>query len=382
MTNTEDLLTQALHGRAERAAYQPTPVAEVAARARVIRRRQRRNNLVVAVAAVVAVTVPTALLVGQDTTGRTDPAVPSPSVSIPPEAEDTFIAGVEQGPPPAIDYVQRETYVSGDERTMLLLSDVLTATPYRGGYLVVWNYGHVNLKMTFLDENLDEVWTRCGGAIVVSPDRQLTGYVSGTCGADTMTLTVGPTDAALGDERSVPGVLSVLGILDDGRVVYATSSGLLMGDLAGTPESLPFALRVTDLDEANQVVGVYESVRPPITMLAADLTTGDVRWRQSDSGWTLGRFSPGGSWVTSASTKARGVWHYAFLDGATGALAAEIDLPEDVFVEDIAWEDDSHLLMAVSEGHALTILRVSVDGEITRATGVEMGGSNYFAVTP
>ena len=44
MTSTEDQLRSSLHARAERAAYEPTAVADVAARARVIRRRRNRHR--------------------------------------------------------------------------------------------------------------------------------------------------------------------------------------------------------------------------------------------------------------------------------------------------------------------------------------------------
>ena len=51
-----------------------------------------------------------------------------------------------------------------------------------------------------------------------------------------------------------------------------------------------------------------------------------------------------------------------FLDAATGAYVSDFELPPDVRIDDMAWEDDQHVLVSVSEGQARAILRVDLDG--------------------
>ena len=79
MTNTEDQLRGSLHARAERAAYEPTAVADVAPRARVIRRRRNRTAVLAAAAAVVALAVPAIVVLGGDDARNTRRAEPGPT---------------------------------------------------------------------------------------------------------------------------------------------------------------------------------------------------------------------------------------------------------------------------------------------------------------
>ena len=181
MTNTEDQLRGSLHARAERAAYEPTAVADVAARARVIRRRRNRTAVLAAAATVVALAVPAIVVLGGDDARNTQPAEPGPTTDLT-AADADYLAGLEQGPSPTIGYLDGSDYVSGTGRTTIPVRQAATITPYQGGYLVLSELDHsAKARLTRLDGNLDPLWSRCGGGIVVSRDRAQTAYLSGSC---------------------------------------------------------------------------------------------------------------------------------------------------------------------------------------------------------
>ena len=76
--------------------------------------------------------------------------------------------------------------------------------------------------------------------------------------------------------------------------------------------------------------------------------------------------APTGSTCWRLRTTGRAIRN-GVLDAATGAYVSDFELPPDVGIDDLAWEDDQHLLVSVHEGQARAILRVDLDGRITRA---------------
>jgi len=93
-------------------------VADVAARARVIRRRRNRTAVLAAAAAVVALAVPAIVVLGGDDARNTQPAEPGPTTDLK-AADADYLAGLEQGPPPTIGYLDGSDYVSGTGRTTI-----------------------------------------------------------------------------------------------------------------------------------------------------------------------------------------------------------------------------------------------------------------------
>ena len=258
-----------------------------------------------------------------------------------------------------------------------------TITPYQGGYLVLSEQDHSDkARLTRLDGNLDPLWSRCGGGIVVSRDRAQTAYLSGSCDTRRYTLSVGPTNGV--DEQSAGPAVSVMGILDDDRVVYAAEAradfGMLVSDLAGAPEPVTPPGGPVDLDEAHELVAGVEDMESPLTALAWRLATGEVTWRGAQGAgttWIPSRFSPDGLHLLAAADDGTGMRN-GFLDAATGAYVSDFELPPDVRMHDAAWEDDQHVLVSVSEGLARAILRVDLDGRITRAAdGTERSPYNF-----
>ena len=122
MTSTEDLLRSSLHARADRAAYEPTPVADVAARARVIRRRRHAHRAPRGGGRGGRSRRPRRRRArrrrrAQHPAGRAARADDGPG-----RRGADYLAGLEQGAPPAIGYLDGSDYVSGTKRTTLPLS--------------------------------------------------------------------------------------------------------------------------------------------------------------------------------------------------------------------------------------------------------------------
>ncbi len=108
-----------------------------------------------------------------------------------------------------------------------------------------------------------------------------------------------------------------------------------------------------------------------------DASAGTVRW--SAPGWGLLAFSPDGSKVI-AGRSGDPLLLGAF-DSSTGERLHELAMPAGLLPWQVAWEDDEHLLMAVSQGQREAILRVTLDGTLVRATDLapydEDGGRRY-----
>ena len=271
-------------------------------------------------------------MLGGDDARNTQPAEPGPTTDLN-AADADYLAGLEQGPPPTIGYLDGSDYVSGTGRTTIPVRQAATITPYQGGYLVLSEQDHsAKSRLTRLDGNLDTVWSRCGGGIVVSRDRAQTAYLSGSCDTRRYTLSVGPTNGV--DEQSAGPAVSVMGILDDGRVVYAAEVradyALLVSDLAGAPEPVTPPGVPVDLDEADELVAGVEA-----RGLAADRAGLASRDRRGHGGAARRAPAPRGSRAGSAPTVSI-CWRRrttgralrnGFLDAATGAYVSDFELP-------------------------------------------------------
>ncbi len=135
---TEDLLREALRERADRTAYEPTPLARVATAAHAIRRRRRTAGVLIAAAAIVAITVPMAVVASRSDPdsapvrpGPTEPVLPSDGAPRPPVKEG-------DSAPPRIAYAVDGEIINPDGGRFTPPGElgISTFTPYDGGYLV------------------------------------------------------------------------------------------------------------------------------------------------------------------------------------------------------------------------------------------------------
>ncbi|KQW49163.1 hypothetical protein ASC77_10745 [Nocardioides sp. Root1257] len=365
MTGPEDLLTRTLHERVDHRTVPATPMSDVVSAAGRIRRRHRVRYAAVATVVVAVLATPFVIDAARQvrsSTGPVDRPGPTP-------APHFRLADVALGTAPSVPWLDGNVYVAADgTRTRLPIRNVLTATPYRGGFLVVGGNGP---RLTLLDSQLDEVWQRCGQPrLVVDHDRTRTAYAAGDCRSTRTTLTLGPTDG-VGEEQTETMPLALadpVGILG-GRVV--TSSPVeeqpKLVDFDGTPTPIGTLAYASAVDEhgglvAGQLAG---GARAQATGVVLDVTSGAEKWRAP--GWQLLSFSPDGSLVVGASTSVdQGGW--AVFDSATGKRLHEFALPVGLKFSGIAWEDDDHLLLAAFQDRTEAILRTTLDGAVQLAS--------------
>ncbi|GAA2119544.1 hypothetical protein [Nocardioides bigeumensis] len=184
----------------------------------------------------------------------------------------------------------------------------------------------------------------------------------------------GRVDVRLGALSQQVDPSSVLAGMAHRHVVLNADDGVWVTDLRSPP------WRLTGLREATAVsrTGLVSAVADAGGGAVVDLE-GRVQWTSPD--WLPGPISPDGRRVIAAgATRARLV--HAFLDARTGRLVREVHWGDSVpRVIDERWEDARHLLMVAADLGRTAILRVDLDGEVTRATGparVDVAGFSLY----
>lgn len=387
----EQLLTASLHARADHAAYTPTPVGDVVATARGIQRRQRRRTAALAVAAVVvAISVPTAVVLGtqgERAHGPTGPAT-SPSTT-----STTPLSSIRRGPAPRIAYVDGHDYVSPDGTRSPLPVDypISAITPYHGGFLIADNAeleGTVGLHL--FDNVGREVGSWCtSGSPVLSADQLDTAFTTFPCsklhGQVSSVIRVG-VSTGMGDGESTQDTgmpIRLVGMLGE-RVVFTGmfGAGAWVTDLVNPPRVIHELTTVADADSASGLVAGQSRDSDSQDGAVLDPDTGRVV--ATMPGWVLGTFSPDGRYVTATQLR-RSTVPAAIFEVSTGRMVANefggaAGSPNPTSV---AWEDPAHLLVTVDSGGGHAILRLGVDGTMERATDVLPGSEQLvLAVRP
>lgn len=398
--SAEDQLHRVL---SDRAAEVPDSIELGAVRARVGRvRRRRRTAFAVAAAAVVAaVVVPTAIALQRP--AATGPVAPTPSVSPSPTPSTPVptpwqvqqlhpskaFAMLPAGASPKLAYVYggHTLAVPGQEPVALPapMDGVTGLTPLGGGWLVASAIGadgrssgmstQAEGAVNRLDSDLQPVWIRYGAhqfaagdgvtAYFAQPDRAETAgalQLVGDDGTDLASWTIPFAKAA------VP-----VGITSDRQVVYnlMSDAGSILGAWVTRPhqpaERLPmsFATAVSRNLVAGQLRNGCQVVQ--------DLGTSSKLWHTC-GGYRIAAFSPDGHYVAAWHTATGGEFESVFIfDAHTGARVTDstVDAPSDFHglpSGDVAWEDDSHLLIAFIAGGDWATLRLALDGHLERAT--------------
>ena len=388
----EQLLTASLRARADHAAYTPTALGDIAITARGIQRRQRRRNAALAVAAViVAISVPTAVVLG--TGGEQTNRPPGPTTSTTPSATPgSSLADLRRGPSPRIAYVDGNDYVSPDGTRSPLPVDypISAITPYHGGFLIADDAeleGTVGLHL--FDNVGHEVDSWCtSGSPVLSADQLNTAFTTFPCsklhGQVSSVIRVG-ISTGMGDGESTQDTgmpIRLVGMLGE-RVVFTGmfGAGAWVTDLVSPPAVIPVLTSVADADSASGLVAGQSRDSDGRDGAIVDPDTGEVV--ATMPGWQLGSFSPDGSLVLGSNPDT-GV--QVVLDAATGDRVATLGPDTGLEVTSAPiWEDDTHVLLAVTASGQQAIVRADLDGHLERATPVTSVGDApryVFAVRP
>jgi DNA-directed RNA polymerase specialized sigma24 family protein len=385
MTATEERLRQSLRARADRAAFEPTPVLEVARRARELRRRRRGQVLVAATAAAAALAVPAGLLLVPDDVDRT-PSPAGPTVTI------GSLSDLPTGAPPTADYLLDRTYVFADGRRVELDVDpgsVLDAVPSPGGVLVTTPSPASSpagiAAQRWFGPGGRALSSGCGGEqLALSGNGELAAYVHLEGGCDSWTqqptLAWGPTAGAEADrvdivtpngERVEPVGVSV------DRVLYNVSdpTGGEQPRRVYTTEELGPPVEVRGITRA----AAWDPVSDRVAGCPADGPCVVVTEGDGAVGLTLDpheeplSFSPDGRYLATATGQGERSTTVTIRDSRTGDVVVALAGDDASFQGDassVAWEDVDHLLVARVDADGEALVRLGVDGSTALATPV------------
>ncbi len=145
---------------------------------------------------------------------------------------------------------------------------------------------------------------------------------------------------------------------DGERAMYSTEHGIV--------DRIPGFLSATGISVDGTVAGVV-SLTDVGSCSAVKTLEGRQLWKTCD--YTLGRFSPDGSYVIGKPAYLDGIGDglVAVLDARTGAPLAEFDTADNAFINNTVWETNETLLTTLyDEGWAL--MRLSVDAEFSSSS--------------
>jgi len=388
----EDLLTRTLHEVVETTEYPTTSMATVAARSRRVGHGRRRTTALVAAAAAVLIVGGSAVVwLDHDSASN-----PGPSGRLNPAGS---LPDIPRGDAPQDAFLEGDTFVTaaGDRITSPAFRTASTATEVGDGVLVAGPvksgkpYAAISLVSggstspigcgtpSFALGDDDPTYWLSEGCRLVGPGRLVHGTTSTDTAIGTILDPIRVTSAGLVaninalSKRPIPHV-------DSGR------SGPFVTDAGGASHRIPHLNGVTAASPSGDLATGVTSFG---TSVVVESSTGSVQWRAAP-GCFLGHFSASGRYVVGLQKVGQqtaegvgdvvGIW-----DATTGRQVVRAVLPNLSIVSNAAWEGDGSVLVVAEDRHQQqAIVRVTLDGSITRATSVAASGEGTFrlAATP
>jgi RNA polymerase sigma factor (sigma-70 family) len=385
-TTAEDLLTRTLTQVVETTEYPTTSTATVAARSRALVHARRRATARVVAAAAVLVT-------GGWVVVRMEHEHATTASQTGHHAPAGSLLDLPQGEAPGVAFLDGDAFVtaSGKRVTAPAFRTATTVTTFGDGVLVA---GRTTTQRPFAAISLvsggstrrlgcgtpsfavgsgDPAYWLSEGCRFVGPGRLFHGTTITPTTKGVIYSPVGSTS------RGVVAVGTV--VLRQG----AGSNGPVLIAPDGSRSRIPHDTSVAAVSPSGALVAGSNSLGDGVV---TELSTGAVQWRTR--GATLGHFSPSGRYIMAIQNlgvqTVQGVGDVVTVrDAATGHLVRSTVLPDLSIVGSPAWEgDDSVLVVAEDRHQQQAIVRVGLDGSITRATPVAPQGRGTYrlAATP
>jgi hypothetical protein len=392
----EELLRDTLQAKAREAQDTLTldDVRRDVARAR---HRTAWRTGAVAAAVLVVLAVPTALLLRPDDHGpepvpspTSTPSTPSVPPSPTPSTTSSSLTQVPRGRGIAVAWMSNGT-IHARGRADVSLPPAVTGTwtsftNYHGGWLLTGDAGVVQL-----DGNGGwEPVAQSGGGIAITSDGLRTAFLASDPATRRDVVRVGITTGMGQGEDTVPAsapdLSCPIGFLSSDRVACNGLKGQVLV-LDATTRSTTVLSGLSRASAASAASGLVAgtTVADDGTAAVVSASTGKILWTKQH--WVTGRFSPDGRHLAAYHSASGGEFEtVAILDAHTGARVAATDpslraLPDlDGFTTatSTAWDEDGSLLIPYRDGQTWTILRLTTDGHLTRATDV-FDGTPYDA---
>jgi hypothetical protein len=301
----------------------------------------------------------------------------------PADAESTRTSAAEPSPGPArIPYAVGDRVVlpDGTQFTLPLSLDFGgRITPFRGGFLVA-SVGE-GYFLTRVGEDGQAAPGNCSGGLAVSEDRTLTAWSVTACLHDVGESVIhrAATDVTRADEVAQDVAQyrpHLVGMIGDEVIYNETPSGVWITDLVNPPRRIPGLSSASSVAPGRGWVAGQVADRPDLTAVL-DLESGVSLWQAP--GVTLAGFSPDEEHVFGY----RG-HHTTIFESATGRRVADVGGFDGIRLDDLVWEDASHLLGSARTDSGLVIVRVGLDGAVSQPEVVRdlPGLGVAFAVQP
>jgi hypothetical protein len=355
------------------------------------RRSGRRTALLAAAAVVVAVGAPTAFLLrlGESpspapqptSTPSTAPTTPTPSPTAEPSAPSA-LEQVRRGRDIGIPWMSDGViHVPSGAEQRTPSGPWTTFANYHGGWLL--SGAHL-VQLDTQGRPHDVAQT--GGRIAVSGDQMQTAYLAD--GTVRVGITTGMGDGESRLPTNSPDETGPVGFVSSGRVVYNGTKGqILLLDPAGGSTSVDGMWRASaSTDTGDLIAG--ETADGDLTVMSA---TGTSLWTKAH--WVAGQFSPDGRYLAAYGSTTGGEHEaVALLDARTGDIVSSTDAAVRALPDvaepptGTAWDLDGSLLIPYRDGQTWAVLRLTVGGQLTRATDVFSGNPGddglVFAARP
>lgn len=410
MTDIEDRLRDGLeHGASQVDNTPRTPIGTVRSEARLIQRSRTRKTIGLTVSGLAAVAILAVVIprTGGDGAAQPDPANRAPSGS----ATSTPRPGeaLPVGPEPQVPFIVNTEYRLPDGGTVDLRlgasasSGVSELTPFDGGALVADGAYFEGTNGLYMVEGsrTTEIEACHSGAGAASDDQTTVAWATFPCvetgQSGPITVYIATTDGVT-ESFEVPSELdsniltTVVGIVGD-SVILNRVNDVIVASPDGTTRIIPEADAAIDVAAERAIM-----TGGPDGDRVIDVGTGQTVWT---SDITLLSFSPDGDRVLGRQGKddlvildaATGEAVQEFdpaapsgasvvIDSATGEVIQEFGLATPAGIQDVVWEDNTHLLYTLASGGFTSIVRVNLGNPTEPEQAGEVFAASQTVVLP
>lgn len=388
-------LTDTLHRRADdfaRLGGHDLDLAQVVSRAGEIQRGRRMRASMVMAAVLVAGAVP----VGITVLGQNDPAhKPTPPPATQPAADHSpiVLGDLDPGAKPKFGVISNDSWQRpsgnvalspsyGDRVEISLISRAYATAD--GLMLVSGNdSGDSTVRYWSPTDTTQTMDWPIDGEVAVSPEGNVAAFAQ-----PDGTVTVVQDDGSLHyDLGKIPddGAFSVVGVSGEncsGRSDLEDTCEVLVSTLGPsehtwrinahgkTEKVYPDFRKVSDVSPDGDVAGVVSRTDSGACS-AVENAAGAQLWK--DCTYRLIAFSPGGDYLLAANAEHDGIGDkdLTILDARTGSVVLHLGTVDSAYVQQMIWEDASHVLAVVGDALSISVQRIALDGNRTDAVPIE-----------
>ena len=391
-------LSRELRNRADNLGGHPISFDDVKRSANKMKWQQRA-----AAGAVAAVVLAIAVPVGFAVTGRasnddgtqvvapptetvTETATTTPTIN--PDGTVTLTAkGAPRGGEPRVVYVYDGQIIEPDGTATDVDYDYSHVAAFGEGWVGQRSdNGNRFVDVIASDGSVEQTYPSAG-PIAVSSQLDLVAFFEKTTDGGTLSLYGAGDGVAVQTWSFAKGVnVSPVGILDGASVVYTTAGvdqAVMIAQAGGDTQPLLGTITARGVAYSTQRITGETSIDEMVPESCWNLfdPSGSKLWSQDRCEYTLGAFNSSEDLLLGHPTWLSGIGDglVSIVDAKTGEALVEYNTPDDAFIANAVWEDESHVLALVHEPDGWFILRLDTVGNIENVNGAALPGDDLSA---